>query len=148
MHRCLRYKVMLTAIFAMCLVFPTFTYAKFANPLIMTYQGDLWAWDGVQIERRTTWTQNFPPVISPNGAWIAYKSVAKVAIDAIAAFGHPGGGGELPATIWLLNVATNDAIRIGDQPLNAQHIQSKFLGYLHTALRSYMVARRYKHRMD
>jgi dipeptidyl aminopeptidase/acylaminoacyl peptidase len=89
-------------------------------PLILNIQGDLWAWagPGTKLQRRTNWGYNKAPVVSPDGKQIAYKSTAQVAVDAIRRVGGYGGG-DLPANIWVLDVATNNAVRVADQPKDA-----------------------------
>jgi hypothetical protein len=89
-------------------------------PLILNIQGDLWAWagPGAELQRRTNWGYNKAPILSPDGKQIAYKSTAQVAVDAIKRAGGYGGG-DLPANIWVLDVATNNAVRVADQPKDA-----------------------------
>src|SRR5258706_4921829 len=90
-------------------------------PILASIAGDIWSWDGPGSapKSRTQWGYNNDPILSPDGKTIAYKSVAKIAVDVIKAGNISGGAGDLPATIWLLDVASNDAKRIADQPANA-----------------------------
>ncbi len=94
-------------------------YAPDANaPLILYMRGDIWTWSSGKLQQRTAWGYNKAPVLAPNGNQIAYKSTASIAVDAIKRLGGIGGG-DLPGNIWLLDVATNDAIRVADQPAGA-----------------------------
>ncbi len=99
----------------------TTVFAQAAGPaLVMNIRGDLWAWagPGAKVQQRTNWGYNKNPVLSPDGKRVAYKSTAQVAVDAIRRSGGIGGG-DLPANIWILDVATNNAIRVADQPAGA-----------------------------
>lgn len=89
-------------------------------PLILNIQGDLWAWAGPssQLQRRTNWGYNKAPILSPDGKQVAYRSAAQVAVDAVKQVGGYGGG-DLPANIWVLDIATNNALRVADQPKDA-----------------------------
>jgi hypothetical protein len=86
------------------------------SPLMFLINGDIYTWkvgDANPIQQ-TTWGHNHAPVISPSATMIAYKSTAKFVI------GQAGGGpGDLPSTIWILDVNTFEGIRIADQPANA-----------------------------
>jgi hypothetical protein len=98
---------------------PSISRAQRANPpLILNMRGDLWTWADARLQQRTNWGYNNKPVLAPNGNQIAYKSTAKVAVDAIKRSGGIGGG-DLPANIWVLDIATNDALRVVDQPPDA-----------------------------
>jgi hypothetical protein len=89
-------------------------------PLLLLRNGDFVAWSPLKagLEQRTNWGYNQAPIISPDGKWAAYKSYAQLAVDAIKRVGGVGGG-DLPANIWLIDVITNDAMRIADQPADA-----------------------------
>ncbi len=87
-------------------------------PLVLLIKGDLWTWSGGKLQQRTTWGYNEAPILSPDGKTVAYKSTAQIAVDVLKREGGIGGG-ELPANIWLLDVATNNALRAADQPPGA-----------------------------
>jgi hypothetical protein len=73
--------------------------------------GDLWAWDGTgrPLRQLTNYGYNYNPVISPNGRYVAYDSIPKA--DAPwRCNGWP------PANIWVLDIASGDAVRAVDQP--------------------------------
>ncbi len=99
-------------------------------PLFVTMNGDVSSWAGEGFHQRTNWGYNQAPVLSPDGKWIAYKSLPKFVVDVLKKSG-PVGGGDLPATIWVLNVSTNDAQRVAEQPADASfmqaNIQDKFI---------------------
>jgi Tol biopolymer transport system component len=81
--------------------------------------GDLWAWTAPDkpLKQMTTWGYNEAPVISPDASHVAYASYAKFVVDDIKA--HGGRNGYPPANIWVLDVATNQAVRAADQPPDA-----------------------------
>jgi hypothetical protein len=90
------------------------------SPLLANIRGDIWAWAGAgtTLQQRTNWGYNKNPILSLDGRLIAYKSTATIAVDAIKRVGGIGGG-DLPANIWVLDVTTNDAVRVADQPADA-----------------------------
>lgn len=97
---------------------------------MLLIKGDLWTWSGGKLQQRTTWGYNEAPILSPDGKTVAYKSTAQIAVDVLKREGGIGGG-ELPANIWLLDVATNNALRVADQPpgasMMASNVPDKFL---------------------
>ncbi|MCC7447187.1 MAG: PD40 domain-containing protein [Anaerolineae bacterium] len=94
--------------------------AQPSAPLILNVRGDLWAWGGPgqALQRRTNWGYNKEPIISPLGNQFAYKSTATVAVEVIKRSGGLGGG-DLPANIWVMDIASTNATRIADQPPDA-----------------------------
>src|SRR5258706_12949951 len=87
--------------------------------MMFLINGDIYTWSvgDVKPKQQTTWGRNQAPVISPDGSKIAYKSTAKLVVDA-----HGGDGpGDGPSTIWMLDSATFEGIRIADQPANASY---------------------------
>ncbi len=86
-------------------------------PLVFLKDGDLWKWDGSTVTQLTTWGYNERPVLSPNGQRVAYNSWATITIEAIAA-GKPVMG-LIPSTIWVMEPATGNAVRVADQPPDA-----------------------------
>ena len=90
------------------------------SPLLANVRGDIWAWPGAgaTLQQRTNWGYNKNPILSPDGRLIAYKSTATIAVDALKRVGFIGGG-DYPANIWVLDVTTNDAVRVADQPTGA-----------------------------
>jgi hypothetical protein len=94
--------------------------AQQASPLVLTLNGDLWAWNGdpaAAPASLTTWGYNDPAVISPDGSRIAYTSLAAIVVDAIARGGNQAGG-KLPSNVWVIDFSGN-GIRVADQPSNA-----------------------------
>ncbi len=85
----------------------------------MAGAGDLWAWTAPDkpLTQMTTWGYNEPPVISPDGSHVAYASYATFVVNDIKA--HGGRSGIPPANIWVLDIATNQAVRAADQPPDA-----------------------------
>ncbi len=82
--------------------------------------GDLWAWTGLgqPLRRLTNWGYNFSPTVSPDGKWVAYSSLSQFMVQQLK------GPDTLPtqlgaANIWLLNIVTNEAIKLVDQPTDA-----------------------------
>lgn len=97
---------------------PAPTQAQPMNmPLVMLISGDIWTWNPQTdaLVQLTTWGYNFKPVMSPNGDWVAYKSWATIAVEAINN-NAPMNPGEPAGNIWLLDPFTGDALRIADQP--------------------------------
>lgn len=90
-------------------------------PLLFNYKGDIWAWDGKALKARTQWGYNGRPILSPDGQNIAYLSVAKVAVDQIKQGKEMSG--YLPQNVYILDIATNQALRIADQPAQATYGQ-------------------------
>ncbi len=88
-------------------------------PLILIVNGDLWAWTGASnpLKQLTTWGYNSDPVISPNGKYVAYKSLPQFAVDDLKING--GRSGVAPANLWALDLATGAGTRIADQPPDA-----------------------------
>jgi hypothetical protein len=67
----------------------------------------------------TTWGYNFAPQVSPDGKWLAYRSVSQAAVSAITQGQAVNADGL--ANIWLLNPYTEAAIQITEQPQNATY---------------------------
>ncbi len=104
--------------FAICLlVIIQSASAQSNTPLVLTINGDLWAWNGDPAGAPgslTTWGYNDPGVISPDGSRIAYNSLATIVVDALARVGGLAGG-ELPSNIWVIDFSGN-GIRVAEQP--------------------------------
>lgn len=94
-------------------------------PLILVISGDLWAWNGPgqPLKQLTQWGYNSAPVISPDGKYVAYSSLPAFVVDDIKKQG--GRSGYPPSNIWLMEVATSNAVRIADQPPNAGYGQNQ-----------------------
>ncbi|MCL4880146.1 MAG: SH3 domain-containing protein [Anaerolineae bacterium] len=108
----------LTVISALLLTFMVSIVPASAQhpPLVFLMNGDLWKWSpgDAQPTQMTQWGYNFRPVISPDGTRVAYKSWAELSVNAINDAGlFPG---DMPANIWVMNVATLEAQRVADQP--------------------------------
>ena len=77
---------------------------------------DLWAWYGVgqPLKQLTHYGHNGIPVYSPDGKFVAYQSMAK---ELLPLFARGNGiSGELDSDIWLLEVATDEAVALNAQP--------------------------------
>jgi hypothetical protein len=112
----------LTFLFLCLLVaLPGAASAQFSAPLIITLNGDFWAWYGdastppVSV---TQWGYNEPGVLSPDGSRVAYNSLAQIVVDAFARVG-PVGGGALPSNIWIADPISGQGVRVGEQPPQA-----------------------------
>lgn len=72
-------------------------------------------------KQRSTWNYNTDPaVVSPDGQWFAYRSVAQVAVTATREGRFPRGVGEqIPYTIWIVSMDDTVEKRVGEQPANA-----------------------------
>jgi Tol biopolymer transport system component len=81
--------------------------------------GDIYTWNVVSqtLKQLTTWGYNFAPHVSPDGKWLAYRSVSQAAVSAITQ-GQAVNADDL-ANIWLLNPDTDDAVQITVQPEGA-----------------------------
>jgi len=93
--------------------------AQIDGELIILMRGDLWAYSesGGTLRQLTRWGYNQLPVISPDGQRVAYASVAEIAVPVLQRFGEPP---NLPPTnIWLWSLASGQATRIAQQPVNA-----------------------------
>src|ERR1041385_2519830 len=77
--------------------------------------GDLWAWygPGTELQKLTTWAHNSQPFMSPDGKWVAYTGLSQSTID-----GQQTRSDWFPNDMWLLNIATGKADRIGEQLAN------------------------------
>lgn len=95
---------------------PHILYAQ-QSTLLLSIHGDIWAWAGGKAQQRTNWGHNGTPFLSPGGSQITYKSLATLAVDAVQRVGPISG--DLPANIWILDVPTNNAVRVVDQPSDA-----------------------------
>jgi hypothetical protein len=89
-------------------------------PLILVISGDLWKWDasGQTLKQLTQWGYNSAPVVSPDGKYVAYNSLPAFVVDDIKKQG--GRSGYPPSNIWLMEIATGNAVRIADQPPDAR----------------------------
>ena len=99
---------------------PGLAGAQQEPPLALLIDGDLWTWseaDGA-FRQLTFWGYNHQPVMSPDGARVAYESAAAVTVEALEREGFIGGG-SLPGNIWVLDLATGDGVRLADQPPDA-----------------------------
>ncbi len=85
---------------------------------MLSIHGDIWAWSGGKAQQLTNWGHNSTPFLSPGGSQITYRALSSLAVDAIQRVG-PISGGDLPVNIWILDVPTNNVVRIVDQPPDA-----------------------------
>jgi hypothetical protein len=87
------------------------------SPLIMLINGDFFAWNegGPAPERLTNWGYNFRPVLSPDGAFMAYMGWSPITVDAIRRSGGIAGG-ELPGDVKVLDLGTRQETVIAAQP--------------------------------
>lgn len=85
-------------------------------PVILLHQGDLWRWTPAEgLAQLTEWGHNGVPVVSPDGASVAYNSTASEGVTA-AEGAQPGTYGDLPSNIWLLDLATGEGRPLAGQP--------------------------------
>jgi hypothetical protein len=91
--------------------------AKIA-PLIIEIDGDLVSWDGTNAKRLTNWGGNSEPILSPDGKYVAYKSLPQFVMDDMRKNG--GRSGIPPSNFWVMEIATENAFRIADQPPDAR----------------------------
>ena len=91
------------------------------DPLIFIIHGDLWSWVGPDqpLAQLTFWGMNDWPAISPDGTYVAYKSVARIFVDWLKTIQGGTGGYAPPENIWVLDVKTSETSRIADQPSDA-----------------------------
>lgn len=90
------------------------------EPVILNFDGDLWAWEGAgqPLTQLTDWGHNYNPTLSPDGTRIAYTSYASLFIDWLKTV--QGAGGFLPpANIWILDLPSRQTFRVADQPADA-----------------------------
>src|SRR5260221_12704785 len=86
-------------------------------PLIFSSAGDLWSITGPNDTPRqlTTWGFNDNPILSPDDQQVAYTSKATIFVNVWKKTGGFGGS-DFPTNIWVMDIATGDAVRIADQP--------------------------------
>lgn len=89
--------------------------------------GDIYAWDVATqtLKQLTSWGYNFAPSVSPDGQWLAYRSVSQAAVGAMTQ--EQATFVEHLANIWLLNPYTEEAIRIAEQPQDAAYGSGKLI---------------------
>lgn len=93
--------------------------------LLLTSQkgsvGDIYSWNmsSQSLKQLTAWGYNFAPRVSPDGKWLAYLSMSQAAVSAMTT--GQGMNAYSFANIWLLNLYTDEAIRVADQPQNATY---------------------------
>jgi hypothetical protein len=114
----------ITTAHAQALPAPIILYiAGEAGGTAQNMQSDLWELSSTTapFKRRTSWGYNNDPAfVSPDGKWIAYRSIAQVGVTAMKEQRFPRGIGEqTPYTIWLLSMDAKTEKRIGEQPSNA-----------------------------
>lgn len=91
-----------------------------SDPIILELHGDLWAWHSPDqpLEQLTSWGRNWWPILSPDGTHVAYASGVQIVSDWLESVG--GGGGFMPPLdIWVLDIASGQALRVADQPEDA-----------------------------
>lgn len=83
--------------------------------------GDIYTWTvaSQSLKQLTSWGFNSAPYVSPDGQWLAYRSVSQAVITATTQ--GQVINAESFANIWLLNPYTEEAIRIADQPQNVTY---------------------------
>jgi WD40-like Beta Propeller Repeat len=80
--------------------------------------GDLFAYTPGDSEsfRLTNWDYNRAPVLSPDGTMIAYQSVPEAVVQQLDSNTYPFDyDQDASSNIWLMDVATLDAVRIAEQ---------------------------------
>lgn len=86
-------------------------------PSYYGYTGDLWVWSaaGHPLKQLTHYGYNYSPVISPDGKYVVYDSIPQEVVSqkcSIPLFGFTGP----PTNVWVLNITTDDGVRIAEQP--------------------------------
>jgi len=71
------------------------------------------------LKQLTSWGYNFAPHISPDGKWLAYRSVPREVVSTITQ--GQAMNLESLANIWLLSPSTEAALQIARQPENANY---------------------------
>src|ERR1700690_2519944 len=74
-------------------------------------EGDIWAWNGSQIIKRTVNGHNYLPVVSPTGDWLAYQQVSPAFVKQ-RAVNDALQNQEVPTDIFILNLKTGDPTRV------------------------------------
>jgi hypothetical protein len=89
--------------------------------LIILMDGDLWAYDrgANTLTQLTRWGYNQPPVMSPNGRYAAYTSVAEIAINAVRQF--PDSQAAPASNVWIWDLQSGASARVGEQPPGASY---------------------------
>ncbi len=91
-------------------------------PIFLWVRGDLWRIDPVDLtaapEQITEGGTISAPVLSPDGAWIAYKAAAQVGIDALDRLETEGliADFDLPSDLFVLNTVTGESRPLVGQP--------------------------------
>jgi WD40-like Beta Propeller Repeat len=90
-------------------LFSSFALAQ-QTPKVLLVEGDLWlkSSSGGQLIRLTNYGHNFTPVTSPDGKWVAYLSIPEFTLKYAQK--------DTFTNVWLMNLKTKKAIRIGGQP--------------------------------
>ncbi|HRE47048.1 MAG TPA: hypothetical protein PLD47_04925 [Aggregatilineales bacterium] len=82
--------------------------------------GDHYEWrasDPATLRQRSTWGYNRNPILSPDGQWVTYLSVAALGVSAIREGRFPRGMGEVdPVNIWVISNTSPDEVRTATQP--------------------------------
>ncbi len=92
------------------------------QPLTLEISGDYWVASAVQspLIRRTNWGYNKEPILSPKGKLVAYKSTAKLAVDASKG-NNASAGGDWPANIWVIDTTNGNSQQVAKQPRDAAY---------------------------
>lgn len=106
---------------SICLAFPLATHAQDDStaPIFFLMDGDIWSYrvGTGQLTQESTWGYNESPLLSPNGSQFVYTSLAQVGANFMDQQGYLFD--PQPMNIWLWDIATNEAIRLVDQPAGA-----------------------------
>jgi hypothetical protein len=118
-----RHGIAVLLIVVLCIVpgFNAVSAQPAPGPIIMTTDGDLWAWNGagLPLTQLTGWGRNGGPVLSPDGTRAAYLSVSSIFVDWAQKQTGGGGGYYVPENIWMLDIPSGHTFRIADQPEDA-----------------------------
>jgi len=89
--------------------------------------GDIYAWNVAShsLKQLTSWGYNFAPHVSPDGKWLAYRSVSQAAVSAITQ--GQAMNAEPLANIWLFNPYTEEEIQIAEQLENATYVSGNLI---------------------
>jgi len=124
--RRLIYSIFSVIALLMLMLTPTIAQApQDAEPIFLWVRGDLWQFDPLTLAmppvQITTLGTISAPSLSPDSTHIAYKAAAQVGLDALDRVQTDGliADFDLPADIYLYEIATGETTQLAAQPDNA-----------------------------